>query len=347
MRILLFLISTCSLLTAAVPWKSALKQKPDWYATSEAHQLAEKVMLYQRDNGGWPKNQDLAKDLSKKDLKKLRTQRNDLKETTIDNGATHNPLRFLLRIWQSKASPDIESSIHRGLSFLLKSQYPNGGWPQRPHGSGYSLHITFNDGAMIGVMSFLKEILEENPSLLTQKEKTAIKSTLSQGLDCILKTQIRVNGKPTVWCAQHNRETLLPAKARSYEHPSFSGGESADIVKYLMEGKDPSPEVCASIESAVAWFQAHQIKGIRTEKKDGNKVIIEDQSAPVLWARFYHLKTAKPIFSGRDGIIKFSFAEIESERRNGYAWYVNKPRAILKDYPAWRESLKTAQVPPR
>ena len=48
--------------------------------------------------------------------------------------------------------------------------------------------------------------------------------------------------------------------------------------------------------------------------------------------RFSDLQTGKPIFSGRDGIIKSSITEIEAERRNGYAWYVGNPRSILNDH---------------
>lgn len=339
MKLLLFL-TTLSLLNAEVTWKNSLKQKPDWYSSPEAHDLADKVMLYQRDNGGWPKNTDFSVKLQRDDLKKLLQQQSDLKDTTIDNGATYTPLKFLTRVWQAEANPTIEASVHRGLSFLLKSQYPNGGWPQRPHDSGYGRHITYNDGAMIGVMSYLRDLLTDPPSLLTNDEKAAIKTALAKGLDCILKTQIQVDGKSTVWCAQHDAKTLLPAKARSYEHPSFSGGESAGIVRYLMEIKSPTPEVKQAVEGAVTWFRANQINGIRIDKKDGNRVILKDQNAPPLWARFSDLKTSKPIFSGRDGIIKSAFEEIELERRNGYAWYVSNPRSILNDYPEWKQALE-------
>ncbi len=339
MRTLLLFILTCSLLNAEVSWKDARKQKASWYESKEAHNLAEKVMLYQRDNGGWPKNQDMSVKLSGDQRKKLLKQQADPGGTTIDNGATFTPLKFLIKIWKSESDPTTEASIHCGLNFLLKSQYPNGGWPQQPHSSGYGRHITYNDGAMIGVMTFLRDLLEDDPAFLTDQEKAEIKSALVIGLDCILKTQIRVDGKPTIWCAQHHYKTLQPTKARSYEHASFSGGESAGIVRYLMQIKAPSPQVRQSIEAAVAWFRAHQINGIRIEKKNGDRVIAEDRNAKPLWARFYHLDTAKPIFSGRDGVIKYSIAEIEAERRNGYAWYVNNPRSILEDYPKWQKSL--------
>ena len=40
---------------------------------------------------------------------------------------------------------------------------------------------------------------------------------------------------------------------------------------------------------------------------------------------------------GRDGVVKYSVAEIEHERRTGYNWYVDEPAKLLKkDYPAWR-----------
>ena len=340
MRILLFLLSSIFLLEAKVSWKNALKQKADWYRSAEARELADKVMLYQRDNGGWPKNQDFSVTLDKAGLKELAKQRNNLKDTTIDNGATYTPLRFLTRVWEVKPNPAIESAIHRGIAFLIKSQTSNGGWPQRPHTSGYGLHITYNDGAMIGVMTYLRDLLKNSPSFLKKEERTAIENALKLGLDCILKTQIQIDGKPTVWCAQHDAKTLLPAGARSYEHPSFSGAESAGVVRYLMDIKNPSPKVRTSIEGAVTWFRTHQINGIRVDKRDGNRVIVEDKNASPLWARFSDLKTGKPIFSGRDGIIKSSFKEIEAERRNGYAWYVSNPRHILKDYPNWKKSLK-------
>ena len=340
MRHILLFLSTLCLLEAKTTWKSALKQKEDWYGSAEAHELAEKVMLYQKSNGGWPKNTDFSSDLDLDGLKRLAEQRGDLKEATIDNGATYTPLKFLTQVWQAKPDSEIESSLHRGLSFLLKSQYPNGGWPQRPNHSGYSLHITYNDGAMIGVMTYLRDLFEKLPTFLMDQEKAAIKNALSKGLDCILKTQIRIDGNPTVWCAQHDAITLLPAKARSYEHPSFSGGESAGIVKYLMEIKNPSPEVSQAIEGSVSWFRTHQITGIRIIKRDGNRFIVKDENAPPVWARFSDLKTGKPIFSGRDGIIKSSFDEIEAERRNGYAWYVGNPRSILEDYPDWKKSLE-------
>jgi PelA/Pel-15E family pectate lyase len=64
---------------------------------------------------------------------------------------------------------------------------------------------------------------------------------------------------------------------------------------------------------------------------------VKDAGAKPMWARFYEIGTNKPIFSGRDGVKKYSLAEIEYERRNGYAWLGYWPEELLaKEHPAWK-----------
>ena len=137
--------------------------------------------------------------------------------------------------------------------------------------------------------------------------------------------------------------TLAPAKARAYELPSLSGGESVGVVEFLMGIERPSPEVVRAIEGAVAWFRASQIKGIRVTAlpapgtpKGFDNTVAADPAAPGLWARFYELGTNRPIFCGRDSVVKYIMADIEYERRNGYRWYVDRPAKLLDaEYPAW------------
>ena len=43
---------------------------------------------------------------------------------------------------------------------------------------------------------------------------------------------------------------------------------------------------------------------------------------------------------GRDSVVHYKLAEIEHERRVGYAWYNNSAVSLLtKEYPRWRERL--------
>ena len=161
-------------------------------------------------------------------------------------------------------------------------------------------------------------------------------------VNCILDCQIRVNGKLTAWCAQHDRVTLAPRGARSYEHASLSGHESAGIILLLMDIKQPSKRVRESVKSAVNWFSHTQINGIQIRKNsDGDKQVTHVRGSSPLWARFYEIETNRPIFSGRDGVIRYRLEDIEAERRNGYSWYVNSGEKVLhqwktrgwQDYP--------------
>jgi len=308
-----------------IAWADAQKKPDEWCATVEALRIADNLLLYQRDSGGWPKNIDMAKPLGDSQRAAILRQKNE-NDSTIDNSATFTQLSFLARVFTAQHQERHRESFLKGFDYLLKAQYPNGGWPQfYPDLSGYYKHITFNDGAMIGVMKLLRDVAQAKPlyAFVDEARRARAAQAVEKGIDCILKTQIVVNGKRTVWCAQHDEVTLAPAPARTYELVSLSGGESVDIVRFLMSIKDPSPSVIESVESAVAWFDQVQLKG-----PDGGQS----------WARFYQIETNRPIFVGRDGVIKYNIAEIDEERRNGYAWYVDEAAKLLsREYPAWRK----------
>jgi pectinesterase len=232
-----------------------------------------------------------------------------------------------------------------GLRFILDAQYENGGWPMFfPLRKGYYTHITYNDDAIVNILKLLNDIYEKNPlfvSITASENLSRAKPAYDKGIDCILKTQIIVKGKPAIWCAQHDENTLLPAKARSYELPSFSGGESVGIIKLLMEIPNPSPAVIKSIQGAMEWLDAHRIRNTRWESftnKDGlkDRRIVSDPKAGDMWARFYDLETERPYVCDRDGIKKKTLEEIGYERRNGYSWYTDAPQELFEKYPAWK-----------
>jgi len=209
------------------------------------------------------------------------------------------------------------------------------------------MHITYNDDAMVNIMTLLKEVFSGNEEFAALKigneTKEKAKKAFDNGVECILKTQIKVDNKPTVWCAQHNEKTLAPANARAYELASFSGGESVGIVLLLMDIDHPSKNIITAINGAVKWFEDHEIKGIKLgseidQSGKRNRVVVEDKNATPIWARFYDLETGKPFFCSRDGIKRNSMAEISFERRNGYSWYTYAPEKALVKYQEWQKS---------
>ncbi|MBT5910656.1 MAG: pectate lyase [Opitutae bacterium] len=311
-----------------------------------AEKKAENILFHQRDNGGWPKNYNRDKELNKgaRNILLSLKKRND---TTFDNGATHTEIRYLAKAYLKTKEQRYQKAVHKGIRFMLAAQYPNGGWPQRfPKPSGYSAHITFNDGAMIGVMSTLRDISRDKIAypFVSDELRERCRKAAERGIPCILKCQIVVNGKKTAWCAQHDEKTLIPRKARSYELPSISGAESVGVVRFLMEIEEPSPEIIVAVQGAVRWFDESKLTGIREIRKDAkgtpkgwDKVVLEDVSAPPIWARFYVIGTNRPIFCSRDGIPRKTLAEISYERRNGYSWLGYYAKDLMaKDYPAWQ-----------
>lgn len=327
---------------------SIIEQNPEWYGSTEALRVADNVLLYQRNSGGWPKNINMARRLSEEDKDRIRRDK-DKEDATLDNGATHMQIHYLARVYDATGLERFKKACLKGVDYLLKAQYPNGGWPQFYPLQGhpeYSKYITFNDGAMIGAMTVLRDVAEKKShyAFVDEDRRKKAEKAVRKGIECILKCQIIVDGKRTVWCQQHDEKTFEPRPARVYEKVSLCGLESVGVVGFLMSVDNPTVEIIEAVQGAVAWFDRVKLTGIRQVRKpDGSdfgydRVVIEDAMAPPLWARFYEIGTNRPIFCGRDGKIKYSLAEIEQERRTDYSWYGDWPTTLLtEDYPAWQK----------
>ena len=273
------------------------------------------------------------------------------KATLIDeagrNDATTREITYLLHAFTTTNNPAYRRAAERGIRYLLKMQYPNGGFPQfYPDLSSYHHQITYNDDAMIRVLKLLRTITERTGDYasIDQNLRAQAQQAVERGIACILKTQYVQHGKLTAWCAQYDEKTLQPAKARNFELPSLSGSESVGIVEFLMDIDHPSPAVKRAINSAVAWFNEVKITGYTvrqvpdaTQPKGYDRVMVPEPGATI-WARFYDLETNKPIYVGRNSVRKNSLAEIEYERRTGYGYAGTWPAQLLaKKYPEWQK----------
>lgn len=337
-------------------WNTVATNMPtEWYATDEAKMVANNVLLSQKEIGGWEKNKPYHHEFTASEKAHYLNDKNEI-GATFDNGATITELRFLAKMYTHTKDERYKNAFEKGLNYIFISQYENGGWPQffpiRKGNVSYSGHITYNDNAMVNIMEFLKEVFTDNSKFkslqLTKNEKTKAKNAFDKGIECIIKTQIVIDNKPTVWCAQHDEVTLVPANARSYELASFSGAESVGILLLLMDIEKPSKEIIASVKGAINWFENHKILGTKLETEiqtDGmkNKIVVEDKNAPPIWARFYDLDTQKPFFCDRDGVKKNTFAEMGYNRRNGYSWYTYSPEKALEKYPEWLNKNKLTE----
>ncbi|HVE58290.1 MAG TPA: pectate lyase, partial [Pyrinomonadaceae bacterium] len=287
-----------------VSWNEVFRQEPLWYQTDEAARIADQVILYQKDNGGWEKNIDMSAMLTEAERTKLLKSKADVSETTIDNRTSYTQIAFLAKVITGslqKTTPPTNFPKHKeaflkGLDYLLASQYESGGFPQfYPLKKGYYTHITFNDDAMIGVLKVLREIAKSKEDYLfvDEERRARAEKAVEKATPLILKLQVEVNGKKTVWAAQYDEITLKPAAARKFEPVSLTAGESVGIVRFLMLDANPSQEKIDAIEAAIAWYRANKIEGIRWERKNGENTVVKDKNAPPVWARFYEIETMK------------------------------------------------------
>jgi PelA/Pel-15E family pectate lyase len=335
---------TPSTAAISVAWDAINKQPAAFYASAEARALADNILFYQNADHGWPKNIDMTSRAAAK------------AGSTIDNRGTTTQLEFLARTYGGTSCPQYRDAMLGAVDFLLSAQYENGGWPQvYPNPKDYHTRITFNDDAMIHVLQVLRAIGAGSApyGFVDAALRATATAAVAKGVECVLGCQIKMAGGMRGWCAQHDEVTLAPAQARTYELPSVSGSEGAQIVRFLMTIDPPTPEIREAVEGAIAWFEANKLTGIRvqvtvdaTQASGEDRVVVEDPSAPPLWARFYELDTNRPFFSSRCEVPecdadpffmrRYTLAEIDNERRVGYSWYGNWPAAALAEYQAWK-----------
>jgi PelA/Pel-15E family pectate lyase len=293
---------------ATVRWAEVLRQPDAWYAGQDARAIADNVVRYQRESGGWPKDIDMATVPA--------ATPPDRPDATLDNDATTTQIRFLARI----PGENYRAAALRGIDYVLAAQYPNGGWPQfYPLRTDYSRYITFNDGAMVNALVLLEDVAQSKPpfAFVDAERRRRAAQAVTRAIPVLLKTQIFINGALTAWGGQHDEVTFEPRAARTFEPVALASAESVGVVRFLMR-QPKTPEIIRAVEAAVAWFKATQLS-------DGR------------WARFYEIGTNRPIFAGRDGIVRYSVDEIEQERRDGYTWHGTWPRELVeRQYPAWK-----------
>jgi PelA/Pel-15E family pectate lyase len=337
----------------------SLDQDAAWYGTPEARHIADVIVSFQIPSGGWSKNLDFAgeprahgqsyttdnisKHLGPDDFDAPRDP-NWNYVGTLDNDATTTQLRFLARVaaaTPTAAGDPYRASFLKGIHYLLASQFPNGGWPQVwPLEGGYHDAITYNDNAVSQAAELMTAVATGTGqySFVPMDLRKQAAASADRALACILRTQILINGKRTVWAQQHDALTLQPVSGRNFEPAALSSGESADLLLYLMRLPNPSHEVATAIVNGIAWLKSTAIYGqqwVGGRNTPSGRHLEPQPGAGPIWARYYSLTTGKPIFGDRDKTIHDDVSELSLERRNGYSWYSAGPQQALDAYQAW------------
>ncbi|WP_202076524.1 pectate lyase [Caldalkalibacillus salinus] len=296
---------------------------------------AENLLTWQLEHGGWTKNFPHIY-TRPWDGEEPRSEwvHNGQELGTIDNDATINEIRTVAEAYVMTGDPRFKESVEKGFEFIDKLQYPTGGFAQvYPSRGGYSDYVTFNDAAMTNVLEFYDEVIQregafQSTDLISDAFITELEEAVDLALDYILTAQIEVDGVLTGWGQQHDPVTYEPRHGRSYEHPSISADESIPVIRWLMARPDQTEDIQRAVESAIQYFDSVRIDDTRFDNRVEPYFIHHPGST--VWYRFYEIGTNNPIFSGRDGVIKYDISEIEEERRTGYAWAGTWPHSIIE-----------------
>jgi PelA/Pel-15E family pectate lyase len=228
---------------------------------------------------------------------------------TFDDAGTSEAMQFLLRLYVEKRDPKYRPALERAINFVLESQYPIGGWPQRypndPRYPEYASYITFNDDVAAENVKFLTMVY-------TALGDARVLDPINRAMNVFLVTQ---QGQPQPgWGLQYTLD-LKPAGARTYEPKSLVTHTTAANIEALMGfyRLTGDTKFLARIPEALAWLEsvklpADQVKGGRA------------------YPTFIEIGTNKPLYVHRRG----------SNVVNGEYYVDYSPEATLGHYSAFR-----------
>ena len=228
--------------------------------------------------------------------------------STLDDNKTQSALGFLLRYDRATdfADKPVHEAARYALDSLLKAQRPNGGWPQvyetpadaathpvRPAGyrdngeypriKAYWHHDTLNDNLIPDAIRTLLRAWR------VYDDDRAYQAVLRAG-DFLILAQMP-DPQPG-WAQQYDRD-MCPAWARKFEPAAITGGESQQAMDVLLDLYEltGNRKYLAPLAKALPYYK-------RSLLSDGRL------------ARFYELKTNKPLYFTRDYSLTYSDADM-------------------------------------
>lgn len=230
---------------------------------------------------------------------------------TFDDAGTAESSQLLLRLYLEKEDPALRPPLDRAVDFVLDSQYPVGGWPQRypasPDAEPYTRHLTFND-----------DVAAENIELLLMVHQTlgneAVLPAVRAAMDAFVVTQ--QPAPQAGWSLQHDAEDLRPVGARTYEPDSLATHTTAGNVEKLLGFYELTGDerYLAGVPAALDWLDSVRLPEDRWTE-DGRQ-----------FPTFVELGTNEPLYVHRTG----------SNVVNGRYWADKDPTGTIVHYNAYR-----------
>ncbi|WP_269717036.1 pectate lyase [Caulobacter sp. NIBR2454] len=209
---------------------------------------------------------------------------------TFDDAGTAEASQFMLRMYLEKKDKQYWAPLQKAISFVLESQYPVGGWPQRYpltqegglHGNAdYTRYITFNDDVAGENLEFLLMVYQ------TLGDERVV-DPINRAMNSFVVTQ-QPQPQPA-WGLQHTVEDLKPAGARTYEPKAFATHTTAQNISSMMGfyRLTGDPKFLARLPEALDWL-------------DSVKLPAELMRGTGTHPTFVEIGTGKPLFIHRTG----------------------------------------------
>ena len=234
---------------------------------------------------------------------------------TFDDAGTAESAKFLLRMYVEEQDAQYKRALDQAIRFILDSQYPIGGWPQRyplknefsHHGlPDYTSYITFNDDVAAENMDFLlmcHQVLGDARLL----------EPVRRGMEAFLVMQ---QPSPQAgWGLQHTLD-LKPAGARTYEPKALVTHTTAANIDLLLKFDRLTGDArfLARIPEALAWLDGLTLPaGVAPEGRTHPTFVEPGTNKPL-----YVHRVGSNVFNGRyyvDGNPKNTITHYSSFRR--------------------------------
>ncbi|HEX9931821.1 MAG TPA: pectate lyase [Allosphingosinicella sp.] len=289
----------------------------DDYYYQAAEQVGSALVWGQHPSGGWNYFIDFAGEASTRrwyetigrNAWRMEEFQHYGANATFDDAGTSEAMQFLLRLYVEKRDPRWRPAVERSIDFVLESQYPIGGWPQRyPHSESYPAYarlITFNDDVAAENIRFLLMAYQA-------LGETRVMDAIVRGMNVFLVTQL---GPPQPgWALQYGLD-LQPSGARSYEPNALVTHTTAANIRQLMNFYRLTGETkfLARIPEALDWLDSVRLPA---GQERGNRA----------FPTFIEIGTNRPIYVHRRG----------SNVVNGEYYWDYDPEATIGHYNAFR-----------
>jgi PelA/Pel-15E family pectate lyase len=294
-----------------------------WHATGDeyyyraAERVGEALVRGQHRSGGWQYFIDFGGPASTRhwyetigrQAWRMEEFHHPADDATFDDAGTVEAGIFLLRLYLERNDPRFRAALDKAVGFVLDSQYPIGGWPQRwpldPDAPDYARLITFND-----------DVASENLRFLMLVYRTLggerIRDAITRGMNAFVITQ---GGPPQAgWALQYSLD-LQPTQARTYEPAALSSHTTAANVRQLINFYRLTGDTrfLARVPEALDWLESVRLPA--------------DPSRPGRdFPTFVELGTNRPLYVHRRG----------SNVVNGQYYWDYDPRATIGHYGAFR-----------